>query len=499
MYRSLEPAKPPGLRVAPSPPDAYAAPTPQLLTPAMLARMILRRKTLVVVCAMLFALCGLAWGMLVPAKYIAYAQLIIDPTDLRITDGSLRTPSQLPDAVVAQVENQVRVILSESVLKRLIAENKLDQDPEFNGTAPPSTFAMILSRLRSLVLRPDPARPDPELTTERTLSRLLDAKREERTYVVNVSAMTHEPGKSVQIADGLVNAYLAEAVDARDAVSKRIAGSLNARIAELKRDVEQAERRVEDYKRANNIVSAVGQNVIEQQLALANTRLGQAQQAVSQAQSRFDQTARAQKSGDSGAIPDALQSLAVTNLRNQLTDVQRRAGNLMATRGARHPDIIEIRAQEAAMRRALADELSRIVATSRTDLVRAKADEREMQRAFDALKNAVNVKSEASVRLRELERDAQASRSIYENFLSRSREVSELERVDSTNVRLISRATLPERRASPPRTLLLVLGGLMLGTCIGAGLAMVCGMIEGDIEKLTPRKRPSPGFAIVRA
>lgn len=498
MYRSLEAAKPPGLRVAP-PPDTYVAPSPQLLTPAMLARMILRRKTLVALCAVLFALCGLAWGTLVPAKYVAFAQLIIDPTDLRITDGSLRTPSQLPDAVVAQVENQVRVILSKSVLKRLIADNKLDQDPEFNGTAPASGLAGILSRLRALVLRPDPAPPNLELTTERTLAGSLGAKREERTYVVNVSATTREPGKSVQIADGLVNAYLTEAANARDAVSKRIAGSLNARIAEMRRDVEQAERKVEDYKRDNNIVSAVGQNVIEQQLAFANSRLGQAQTAVSQAQSRYDQTARAQKSGDSGAIPDAMQSVTVTNLRNQLTDVQRRTGNLMATRGARHPEMIEIRAQEAAMRRALADELSRIVATSRTDLDRAKADEREMQRAFDTLKNAVNLKGEASVRLRELERDVQASRSVYENFLSRTREVSELERVDSTNVRLISRATLPERRASPPRTLLLILGGLLLGICLGAGLAMVRGMIEGDVEKLTPRKRPATGFAIVRA
>ena len=498
MYKPLDVPKPPGLRVAAQPPDTYVAPPPQLLTPAMLARMVLRRKLLVSLCALSFALCGLAWGTLVPAKYIAFAQLIIDPTDLRITEGSLRTSSQLPDAMVAQVENQVRVIMSESVLKRLVSDEKLDEDPEFNGTAPPTGLAAILAHLRALVLRPEPARANRELTTERSLAALLGAKREERTYVVNVSALTHNPDKSARLADGLVNAYLAETADARDAVSKRIAGSLNSRIAELRRDVEQAERRVEDYKRDNNIVSAVGQNVIEQQLSFANSRLGQAQTGVSQAQSRYDQMVRAQKSGDAGAIPDALQSTTVTNLRNQLTDVQRRASNLMATRGTRHPDMIEIRAQETAMRRAISDELTRIVATARSDLDRARADEKEMQRAFDTLKDAVNVKGEASVRLRDLERDAQASRSVYENFLSRTREVSELEQVDSTNVRLISRASPPERRTSPPRTLLLVLGGFLLGSCLGAGIAMVSGMIEGDVEKLTPRQRSPTSFALVR-
>lgn len=150
------------------------------------------------------------------------------------------------------------------------------------------------------------------------------------------------------------------------------------------------------------------------------------------------------------------------------------------------------------MRRALGDELARIAASARTDLDRARADEREMQRSFDAMKAAVNAKDEASVKLRELERAAQASRSVYEAFLNRTREVSEQEKVDPTNIRIISRAQLPERRASPPRTLLLVLGGLFAGLGLGAGIAMLRGMLDGDVERLSARRIPASAFAIVR-
>ena len=52
--------------------------------------------------------------------------------------------------------------------------------------------------------------------------------------------------------------------------------------------------------------------------------------------------------------------------------------------------------------------------------------------------------------LRELERDVQASRAVYESFLVRARETGEQERLDTKNIRVISRAELPQRRSFPP-------------------------------------------------
>lgn len=499
MYRQAQPQRQLGLSVAPSPPDTYLAPPPELLTPAMLVRMILRRKALVLACGLAFAALGLAWGKLVPAKYLAAAQVIVDPTDLRVTDRSLRTPNQFNDALIAQVENQVRVITSESVMKRLVATERLDEDPEFNGTAPPDPVAQAIQWVKDLFGKHEQKAPSLLVAALRKLDKTIAAKREERTYVVGVSAETLDPEKSVRLADAVVDAFVAETAEARDEVSKRVAGSLDARLGQLKNDVEQAERRVEEYRRQNNIVTAIGQSVTEQQLANANARLGSAQTGVAQAQSRYDQVLKAQRGGDGGAIPDALQSQTVMNLRTQFTEVQRRVSDVTATRGTRHPEVIEVRAQEATVRKALAAELARIATAAKTDLDRARADEREMQRSFDAMKAAVNAKDAASVRLRELERAATASRSVYETFLTRTREVSEQEKVDPTNIRIISRAQLPERRSSPPRTLLLVVGGLILGLCLGAGIAMVRGMVEGDVERLDPRRHPSPGFALVRS
>jgi polysaccharide biosynthesis transport protein len=77
----------------------------------------------------------------------------------------------------------------------------------------------------------------------------------------------------------------------------------------------------------------------------------------------------------------------------------------------------------------------------------------------------------AFVKWRELEREAEASRAVYESFLGRAREMREQERLDTTNVRILSDAQPPQDRSWPPRRLIILLAGLMLGILGGTGLA----------------------------
>jgi succinoglycan biosynthesis transport protein ExoP len=77
------------------------------------------------------------------------------------------------------------------------------------------------------------------------------------------------------------------------------------------------------------------------------------------------------------------------------------------------------------------------------------------------------------VTLRELERDVQASRAVYESFLVRARETGEQERLDTKNIRVISRAEPPQGRSFPPSNLLLAVGALLLGVGAGSGIVIM--------------------------
>ena len=76
-------------------------------------------------------LAAVLFVVLVPHRYTATTQILIDPTDLRAVATDLSPANQANDAAVLQVESQVRVLTSDSVLRRVVKAEMLDHDPEF--------------------------------------------------------------------------------------------------------------------------------------------------------------------------------------------------------------------------------------------------------------------------------------------------------------------------------------------------------------------------------
>src|SRR5262249_31590856 len=159
---------------------------------------------------------------------------------------------------------------------------------------------------------------------------------------------------------------------------------------------------------------------------------------------RFEQVKALQRSGaDLGAFTESVQSATIMTLRSQYAEINRRQAEQMAALGPRHPAIIEIRAQTQRLRGLIEEEINRIAEAAATDYGRAQASEDSLTRSLEELKRNAVLTNEARVGLRELEREVQASRAVYEAFLVRSRETGEQERLDTKNVRIISKADVP--------------------------------------------------------
>jgi succinoglycan biosynthesis transport protein ExoP len=85
------------------------------------------------------------------------------------------------------------------------------------------------------------------------------------------------------------------------------------------------------------------------------------------------------------------------------------------------------------------------------------------------------------VRLRELERDAETSRVLYEEFISRSKETREQDDLVQADANILSTASVPSRPSSPRKMLNLIIGGL-LGGLIGGGLALLAEIFDMKIS-----------------
>jgi len=436
---------------------------------------VIRRRKMSILNAMLGALIGFVLSVsLVTPQYTAVTQILIDPTDLRAVDNGLTSANQTPEGIVIQVETQVHVLTSDNVLRRVVAGERLFSDPEFVRGAvslPRRAVTGLLSLIGIEV--PEAASPDTTLAALNELHRRVRVKRAERTYVVDVAVTTQDREKSVRLANAIAQAYLDEQTTARAEAARRVSESLSARLSELQDRVRQAERRAEDFKERNNIVGASGQLVNEQQLSEVNNQLVLARARTAEAKSRFEQVQKLQRSGaEIGGVTEAVQSQTIAALRSQYAEVARRQAEMTMRLGARHPAVAEIDAQAQGLRRLINEEVNRIAQASRNEYESARSSEESLTTSLDALKRSAMTTNAALVALRELERDIQASRAVYESFLVRSRETGEQERLDTRNVRVISAADLPLRRSWPPGNLLLALCALVIGLAAGLGIAL---------------------------
>jgi uncharacterized protein involved in exopolysaccharide biosynthesis len=422
-----------------------------------------RRKMLVGLCGLVCALLMVAYAMTLQDRYQSTAQILIDPRELRVLGNDVSPTNLNSDSVTAYIESQARIITSTNTLRKIVDREGLTRDPEYVG------ISSVLSRLVPL----GRSRDDAAGVVEK-LRRNLWVRRGERTFVIDISVIASDPEKSARLTNAFVAAYLEDQTNSRADVSRRASASLSSRLSELRERVRQAEDKVETYKAQKNIVGASGKLVNEEQLQALNSQLAFARTRVSDSRAKLDQVESVRgQAAERGAIPEAISSQTLGLLRQQLGEAQRRATTLASALGPQHPELLAAQQTLRDAQRSVGEEISRIRQSARVEFDRAIANERSISTQVDQLKRETLGTSRDTVELRELERELESNRVIYQAFLTRARETSEAERIDTTNARVITTATPPLERSGPQRRAMVMgatLAGLLLGALLAIGL-----------------------------
>ncbi len=439
------------------------------------------------------AACLLLAGLLVlvaPHRYTASTEILIDPADLRAVTNDPTPSTQMSDTALLAVDSQVRVLSSDDVLRSVVTSQGLAHDPEFVGR--PSPLRAFANRMLAALGRGDAVAADPSLVALNALRQHLRVIRAERTYVVDVAVTSEQAAKAARLANAVAQAYLAEQTAVRADAARQVSQSLSARLNELKESVHRAEERVEQFKASHNIVDANGHLINEEQLADLDAQLAAARARTAAAKARLDEVEAVQRSKeDIGAFPAAVQSQTITALRSQYAEIMRQEALQTTSLGARHPAVIEVHAQAERLKRMIDDEVNRIALAARADYQSAKTSQDLLERNVDALKQAALTTDAALIDLRELQRDVQASRAVYEAFLVRARETGAQERVDTKNIQVISKADVPQNRSSPPSNTIIALGAIILGVAAGSGLVMLRDARPDAVPRLPNLRLPN--------
>ncbi|MBE7183468.1 MAG: GumC family protein [Methylobacterium mesophilicum] len=488
------PATPRIIEYGPIPqPDASGGGTWRpLIDPVVVARRVARSKGLILLCAVLGAAIGVGVALSTPKRYEASTEILIDPRDLKLVERDLTGAGLPSEATLAIVESQVRVLSSGSVLNKVVADLKLAEDPEFNGTRGEGGLKGLVADLRAAISgnggRGDPTVRRRALAVE-NLAEKLDVARTGKTFVIRVGVTTEDPQKSATVANTMASTFLETYGEIQSGTAGRAAEELNARLSELRKGVETAERAVETFKAQNDLVDAQGRLISDDEILKLNDQLSTARARSLE----LDARAASARGIDAnavlnGALPEGVSSNLVTELRSQYAAQKAEADRLAVRLGPRHPQLLAVQAQLSGAREQLEGELNRIVSSIQVEQRRAAELVAQLSARLAQLKVRQGDNSANLVTLRELEREATSKRAVYESYLLRARETGEQQGINTANMSVISEAYPPLESVGPSRAVI-SLTGLVLGALAGLALAILLGALASLRARTTEPPR----------
>jgi uncharacterized protein involved in exopolysaccharide biosynthesis/cellulose biosynthesis protein BcsQ len=456
-----------------------------------LVRLLWQRRGMIAAAGLIGATLAVTVGKSLTPRYTATAQLYVDPRELQLVDRELTPRAQDVSGMSMVVESQARLITSNSVLLKVIQQGDLDKDPEFGGGDGKSVMSSLLGLVGLQVRSPSADdKREVQLAALEALSRHITIRKTERSFIVDVEVWSTDPAKAAMLANTLTSAYLADSRNSQALAARRATNDLSGRLKELRERLRTAETALATYKAQNNFVGTQDTLISDQQLSASNQRLAAARAATLDAQARCDQIEASRRTAaDAGAIPEALQSPTIANLRAQYADARKKYAEQTAELGPRHPALRQTEKQVEDLKRTINEEIDRFAQAAKNDLTRARDYEASLNRALETQKRQSLQLSQAAVRLRELEREAEASRDVYQSFLKRSRETEEQESLNTSAARVIGEATVPQRRTFPPAMSLLAMIGFIFGSLGAAGWFVAARQLFAGATEPEPARR----------
>lgn len=427
-------------------------------------------------------LAGLGFGIAIasttPKTYLAATQILLDPRDLKVVQNEV-APNALPsDATLALVESQTAVVMSDRVLSAVIVTGGLADDPEFSGRRKGGILALLPASMAALLQPSRDGGRESDETVKAALRHALTVGREPKSFIINLAVTTESPEKSARVANLFADAFIAEINRIQSDTARRATVALSSRLSELRRAVVQAEGKVEDYKSRNSLIGVNGRLVDDEYVTRINDQLARARGDIAGLRVKAESLKRASVDDIvGGGLPEEVSSEALVRLRQNFADLAQQEASLATQLGPRHPQRIAVGGAMAVARQSIRRELARIVAAGQTELARAEATERDLTLQIADLKVKQIATSESFVKLRELEREVDASRSVYEAFLLRARETGQQESLNTANIRVITEAAPPLRASSASGKLMAIVGA-MAGLAVGAGLIAGIAMLR---------------------
>jgi capsular exopolysaccharide synthesis family protein len=289
------------------------------------------------------------------------------------------------------------------------------------------------------------------------------------------------------VVNAIAEQYIVDQLDAKLEATRTATAWLAERVEELRVRTQAAEEAVEGARATLSEEAGQGLEITQQQLQAASGALTVARNEARAAQATYDRLAQALAQGeDLGAVPEFRASEVNEGFRAEVAQLELE----IARFSEGNPRRMAIERRLGEIRERMLVDAAQIVEASRSDLAVKREREVALASEVRALETKALEQSRSQVEIRQLEREAQASRTLYENFLGRLEETSAQQDLETADARILSPAEVPLGPVAQARQRTTQMA-IVLGIASGIGIVFLLDKLNntfrspGQLEELT--------------
>ena len=476
-------------------------------------RLLNRRKALIVGSGLIaVVLMALVIAQATP-MYKASSRIMLDTRTFKVvsTEAAL---SGVDTLNIGAIQSELEVIQSEFLVGRVVDRLGLASNPDFNGTRPPGFLDTALEPVRELwhsgissLLAPAPPPQQPQAAQAKparvedsdpgrraaigTVAGHLSVTLLGRTFVILVTVESTDGTMSARIANAIAEVYLADQVDNKNEANRRATEWLEERLAELRRNLQVAEESVATYRRDKGLAGSPEGSVSAQTLTDLNSKYLGAKMKRIEREGRLVALSKASLNPNELAnISEVAANSSLGALRTQEADLNRKITEMSSQFGSAYPKLVQARAELASLKDRFNAATQSITLAIRAELDAAKSEEEELKTQLDRASVLAGATSQYEAELKQLEREAQSNRALYESFLNRFKELREQQDIQRPDARILAYAW-PAGSPSSPQYKTGLFAAFLVGCLLGMAGAIAAEKLDrvfrsaSQVEKAT--------------
>jgi succinoglycan biosynthesis transport protein ExoP len=315
-----------------------------------------------------------------------------------------------------------------------------------------------------------------------------------QTRLIKIAFTHTDPAIAATVANGVASSFISHSFQTKTERFSNTSGWLEESTRKLKTQVEQAEQRLANYSRENNIFSMEGkESLTAERLTRLHDQVMRTETDRLLKQSLYEEV----KQGRVAQLPEAF-SDPTAELRKELNDMAVLASQLSVKHGAKHPKLLELKEQMSTIEQQISANSSMLEEKLKADFDRSVRDEASLKSALGRAKEEAVQQNQATIQFSVLQQDLTTAKALYTDFLNKTSQANIQRAEQYNNVRLIEAAEAPSAPIGPKRGRILFLG-FIISLMLGVGLSYIIENLNTSIRNVEDLTRCTqlPTLAVI--